>query len=256
MSFRCFAPVDEEIADRWSRETATPDAWTLGLPIGTGEAGSFYISSADGRRGACKPAFGNNVHRAAHEKIAADLAFNLKLSVPACCLWTDSKSGNRYSISNWAFSQAMMWRDVSAKLSDTYKRNAGPAFSAARVFHSWIADTDHNGNDGNVVVDTTRGEESPGIAFIDHAYSMSMNPNFDTAPLQALAHYYIPPAAFDADATAKMVKYINGLEAKMIEDIVRRVPADFLPPDRAEVIITGLLKRRSELPGAFGVVLA
>jgi hypothetical protein len=42
----------------------------------------------------------------------------------------------------------------------------------------------------------------------------------------------------------------------MIEDIVRRVPLEFLPSDRAEVIIKGLLKRRPELAGAFGVVSA
>jgi hypothetical protein len=183
MSFRCFAPVDEEIAQRWSSGTATADQWTLGPAIGTGEAGSFHISSADGRRGACKPAFGaNSLPRAAHEKIAADLAFQLKLSVPACCLWTDPQTGSRYSISAWAFAQALMWRDVVARLSATFKKNAAPAFSAARVFHTWIADTDHYGNDGNVIVDMAKGEDAPGIAYIDHAYSMSMGADFATAP--------------------------------------------------------------------------
>jgi hypothetical protein len=257
MSFRCFAPADEEIAHRWSSETATADLWTLGPAIGTGEAGSFHITSAEGRRGACKPAFGaNSVPRAAHEKIAADLAFQVKLSVPPCSLWREPHSGSLYSISNWAFPQAMMWRDVAPKLSATFKKNAAPPFSAARVFHTWIADTDHNGNDGNVIVDVTKGEDFPGIAFIDHAYSMSIGPDFATAPVQPLGFHYIPQDHFDADATAKMVRYINDLEATMIESIVRRLPLEFLPPDRAEVIIKGLLKRRPELAGAFGVVLA
>jgi hypothetical protein len=50
-----------------------------------------------------------------------------------------------------------------------------------------------------------------------------------------------------------MCQYINDLEASMIEDIVRRVPAQFLPSARADGIIQGLLSRRSELMRVFGV---
>jgi hypothetical protein len=46
MSFRCFAPSDEAIADQWSRETVTSETWTLGGPIGTGESGSINVTSA------------------------------------------------------------------------------------------------------------------------------------------------------------------------------------------------------------------
>lgn len=39
----------------------------------------------------------------------------------------------------------------------------------------------------------------------------------------------------------------------MIEDTVRRVPVEFLPSDKADVIIRGLLRRRQELPRVFSV---
>src|SRR5271169_3978642 len=100
MSFRCFATSDEAIANEWARETLTSETWTLAGPIGTGESGSIHVTSASGRRGACKPALAaDGTTRAAHEKIAADLAYQVKLSVPACCLWTEPSSGTLYSIS-------------------------------------------------------------------------------------------------------------------------------------------------------------
>jgi hypothetical protein len=257
MSFRCFAQSDETVADQWSKETGTSETWTLAGAIGTGESGSFHISSGDGRRGACKPAFAaDTTPRAGHEKIAADLAFHLKLSVPASCLWTNPEGGSQFSISVWAFAQAMTWGEASPKLSATFMQNAAPFFAAARVFHTWIGDTDHNGNAGNVLVDMNSTDVTPGVAFIDHAFSMSQIPNFAEGAVQPLGVHYLPQNLSNIEATVKMINYINDLEATMIEDIVRRVPTAFLPSERAEVIIKGLLKRRLELSKAFGVGLA
>jgi hypothetical protein len=254
MSFRCFATPDEAIADQWSRETLTSETWTLGGPIGTGESGSIHVTSASGRRGACKPALAaDGTPRAAHEKIAADLAYQLKLSVPACCLWTEPSSGTLYSISVWAFDQALKWGEIHAKLTQTFIQNAAPAFSAARVFHTWIDDQDHHGNDGNVIVDVSSSDGMPGVAFIDHAFAMSRNPNFASSAVQPLAVHYIPQNFSNAGAIAKMCQYINDLEASMIEEIVRRVPAQFLLSARADGIIKGLLARRSELSRVFAV---
>lgn len=252
--FRCFAQDHEELAGIWAGTTGTAEAWTLGSPIGTGESGSYHVTSAAGRRGACKPAFASDTTaRAAHEKIAADLAHSLKLSVPACCLWTDQATGKQYSISMWAFSQADTWGQVLPTLSRTFLTNAAPAFAAARVFHTWIADHDHAGHGGNVVVDLTSSEDKPGVAFIDHAFSLSRVPGFDSHPVAPLAIHYIPPDLEDRGAIQQMCQYINDLEDTMIEGIVRRVPAEFLPLDKADVIIKGLLRRRQELPQAFGV---
>jgi hypothetical protein len=70
---RCFAEADEAIANQWSKEIGTSGIWTLGDLIGTGESSSLNVTSGDGRRGACKPAFAaDGTPRAAHEKIAAD----------------------------------------------------------------------------------------------------------------------------------------------------------------------------------------
>jgi hypothetical protein len=256
MSYRCFAEPDEKIAAAWSAMPVAGDVWTLGAQIGRGEAGSFHGTSDKGCRAVCKPAFDpNGTPRAAHERIAADLAFALKLPVPAVCLWT-APDGGQFGVSAWAFPQALTWAEVATRLSATFMQNAAPTFSAARVFHSWIGDTDHNGNADNVVVDISSSDERPGVAFIDHAFSMSYNPQFSTQPAAALPLCYLPNGLLNIEVTKDIVAAINALDANMIENTVGRIPAAFLPPDRGRAIIEGLLKRRDELERIFGVVTA
>jgi hypothetical protein len=169
MSHRCFAAADETHAAGWADTVEAADIWTIGAQVGTGESGSLHVINSDGRKAVCKPAFaGDATPRAAHEKIASDLAFQLQLPVPAVSLWT-SPPGPLYAISAWAFAQAMAWGGLTTQLTASFMKNASPAFSAARVFHTWIGDTDHGGNAGNVLVDLDSDEDAPRVAFIDHA---------------------------------------------------------------------------------------
>jgi hypothetical protein len=254
MTYRCFADADEQVADEWAAQPQTAEKWKLVGPIGVGESGSFHAAAENGRRGVCKAAFhGGGAPRAAHERIASCLARSLQLPVPPVCLWRDPATSQLYSISAWAFAQALTWGEIATRLSAVFMQNVAATFSAARVFHTWIGDTDHNGNPGNVVVDVGSTDARPGVAFIDHAFSMSYTAGFDTAAPAAVPVSYIPAALMDAAATRQMVKSINGLEANFIEDTVGQVPDPFLPADRRSAIIRGLLKRRVELATAFGV---
>ena len=189
--------------------------------------------SDKGCRAACKPAFGaNGTARGAHERIASDLARGLLLPVPPVCLWTNPATQDLFAISAWAFGQALTWGEVATRLSAVFMQNVAATFSAMRVFHSWIGDADHNGNPGNVVVDLASTDARPGVAFIDHAFSMSHNGAFQTQPLAALPLSYIPAPLLDAGATRDMVNAINGLDANFVEDTVRHIPDTFLPQDR------------------------
>jgi hypothetical protein len=110
MTYRCFAEADEKTADGWSMQPEAVDQWTLGNNIGRGEAGAFHGTSDKGCRAACKPAFGaNGTPRAAHERIASDLARGLLLPVPPVCLWTNPATQDLFAISAWAFGQALTW---------------------------------------------------------------------------------------------------------------------------------------------------
>jgi hypothetical protein len=256
MTYRRFAAAEEEIDDDWSAKAEAVDEWTLGAPIGRGEAGSVHATSNKGRLGACKLAFQGDMPRGAHERIAADIARALGLPVPPVCLWVNPVTAIAYSISAWAFAQALTWGEMKNQLSAVFMQNVAATFSAARVFHTWIGDTDHNNNDGNVVVDVTATEQAPGFAFIDHAFSMSYTNGFDSAPLAVVPPSYIPAPQLDALATAGMVRAINDLAPDFIDNTVTRIPTAFLPQARGQAIIRGLMKRRTELGPAFGVPLA
>jgi hypothetical protein len=254
MSHRCFAAEDELHAAGWADAIETDQQWTIGNAIGVGESGSFHVQNTDGRRGVCKPSTATDrTPRAAHEKIASDLAYQLELPVPAICLWTNSFTQERFAISAWAFAQAMTWQEIYPRLSVAFMENAVPAFSAARVFHTWIGDTDHGGNGGNVLVDVTSGDTKPRIAFIDHAFSMSQNPDFEHGQSRVVPFAYLPAIPSDVAATTDMVDRINKLERAMIENIVRKIPHPFLSQDRSDAILNGLLRRRGELSALFGV---
>jgi hypothetical protein len=255
MTFRYFTAAEEDHAASWADLVESEDPWSIGLPIGLGESQSFHIDCSEGRRGACKPAHANDgTPRAAHEKIAADLAYRLQLPVPAVCLWKNPATGDLFAVSAWAFRQVMTWGEVSTRLSSTFMQNAAPAFSAARVLHTWIGDTDHGGNPGTVLVDIESDEDHPRVAFIDHAFSMSQNAEFASKAALIVPSLYIPDGMSHAPSIKEAIENINQMEATMVETIVRRVPATFLPSDKAEAIISGLLKRRTELAGLFGVV--
>ncbi|MGA9894175.1 MAG: hypothetical protein WBQ55_17920 [Xanthobacteraceae bacterium] len=157
-------------------------------------------------------------------------------------------------MSAWAFAQALTWGEIATRLSPEFMRNAAATFSAARVFHSWIGDTDHFGNAGNVVVNVESSETRPGVAFIDHAFSMSHNPGFVTLPVGGAPPIsYITADLLDVSAAHGMVAAVNDLGPNFLEDTVRRIPAPFLPPDHGKDIIEGLLRRRGELAAVFGV---
>jgi hypothetical protein len=97
-------------------------------------------------------------------------------------------------------------------------------------------------------------EDHPRVAFIDHAFSMSQNAEFASKAAVIVPSLYIPDGMSHAPSIRETIENINQMEANVVEAIVRRVPASFLPSDRAEAIISGLLKRRTELAGLFGVV--
>jgi hypothetical protein len=255
MTYRRFSETQEQIAEAWTARAEAADQWTLGAAVGRGEAGSFHITSDKGCRAVCKPAFAGEggTPRAAHERNASDLARLLGLPVPPVCLWIDPATSHRYAISAWAFEQAFTWAEIATRLSAAFMQNAAATFSAARVFHTWIADTDHNNNPGNVVVDAASSDNRPGVAFIDHAFSMSYNGDFASAATSAVPVSYIPGALVDAGATREMIATINHLDERNIENVVGRIPTGFLPEDRRGAIISGLIKRKGELAGAFGV---
>lgn len=190
--------------------------------------------------------------RAAHEKIAADLGHLLELPIPPVTLWTDPASGKLYSISAFAFPQALTWDQATPLRTPAFMANALSILAAGFVFHTWISDGDHGGNGGNVLIDQGSSEAEPSLAFIDHAFSMSQNWNEASPPCIPLGAYYAPVNDLPREHLERVVKRVQGIKDDQIQHLIGRVPPQFLPDLQANLIRKCLLRRRGELAAAFG----
>jgi hypothetical protein len=250
-----FHPKDLAVADAWVSLVESPCSWTLGEKL-EGEAGSHAVTNDQGIRAVAKPSVAHNdgVPRAAHEKIASDLAHHIDVPVPAVCLWTDPNTSRHYSVSAWAFDECLSWSGASKLnlLTATFLHEARPIISVGAVFHTWIGNSDPNGE--NVLIDVKAPANLPGIAFIDHAFSMSRMWQGETETLQEAGTDYCGQMSLLPGPMAEVISRIQSLDSKVIEEIVSRIPDYYLSSGRRRLIIANLMRRRGELAGVFGVI--
>lgn len=249
-----FATREAILAEEWQTLVETTGQWTLGDPVGTGESGSLHITGEGGLCGIAKPAFQGDMPRAAHEKIAADLAHILGVPVPPVILWRNPNGGAPFAISLRAFSQPLTWGQAGHLTArPEFLAGCADILAGGYVFHVWIGDTDHSGNPGNVLIDAASTLEKPALAFIDHAFSMSYSWPGPTPPLQHIGGYYMARENLPQPAVAKAVEWVQDISTEAIERIVKRIPASFLAEDRAAMIVDCLVRRRGQLTDFFGI---
>jgi hypothetical protein len=243
--------------EAWFDQVETPDEWIDRGPIGEGESQSIRVEcQCTGIMGVAKPGppvANDTVCRAAHEKVAFDLAHCLDLPVPPVVLWgkditTEYVRGR--SISAWAFPQAKKWDEAQrlGLLTPALVASAGPVVSGMRVFHTWISDTDRKSDHTQVDMDSA---EALGVAFIDHAFSMShqwKQPNAQLGPCPAYM-----PAPEDRDTMREVARRISAVSDADIELVVNRIPAAYLPPLERGHILENLKSRRRNLPAILGL---
>lgn len=256
MLFRRFSPEQLAICEQWFNEVETSETWEDKGPVGEGESESRRVENRDGLRGVAKPGVvkTDGVWRSAHEKIAFDLAHLLDLPIPPVVLWDrgDDPKLHRYSsISAWAFPNAMKWNLAEGKglISAASLASAGPVASATRVFHTWISDTDRKPDHIQIDLDSPDGQL--GMAFIDHAYSMSQvwkGPNW-----KAGASKSYKPIPEIPDVMLQMSEKIAALNTDNISGIINRIPSQYLPSNAAEHIISNLVSRKGQLPALLSI---
>jgi hypothetical protein len=144
-SFRAFSPELETLAASWARNIVSSEAWKDEGFFGGSESNPFKVSSGEllaiAKPGRKKT---DSICRAAHEKIASDLAFELKLPVPPVILGdlADLKDGDReryVAISAWAFPQPLPWGQGAIALTDQHMTEASQVMSAMQAFETWIS---------------------------------------------------------------------------------------------------------------------
>jgi hypothetical protein len=251
-SYRSFAKDIEDLAATWATNVTTQDEWQDLGQFGGSESKPFRVQSGQ-FIGLAKPGEkkGDAIGRAAHEKIASDLAYLLRLPLPPVILWDRGPTPKErfVSISAWAFSPALSWGEAANLLSEKHKSEASEVMSGVLAFEAWISAQDRKGD--HVLVNVVKADDSLQLAFIDYAYSLSMSwagPNATVA-----APSLAVPVPRNEGAIRSVTESILHVGDETITQLVSRVPDDYLPLDKGKIIISNLLSRRDNLRAILGL---
>ena len=190
----------------------------------------------------------SNPHTAATEKIVADLAYLLKLPVPPVTLWDRGSASGApqfVAVSAWAYDGVVTWGQIEATATPAQKASLLDAASSMVPFEAWIGAQDR-ANGGNVLAsdDTAGGLRG---AWIDYAWSLDYTWAGNRNPDCIIGQMYPMVGAQQRDAMMQVVDGIESLDGSAIEQIVNRIPSNFLPRQIADSILQNLLSRRATL---------
>jgi hypothetical protein len=259
---RCFGHKVEAIAAAWRTEALTSLMWSQSGNPGEagGQAQGFFVRCGE-VTGFAKPSKQSNEPadappRAAHEKIASDLAFDLQLPIPPAILWrrqvASSDQETLCAISLVPFQPAHKWQHVEATplARDRIAGMMSSSASSMSVFDTWVDNRDR-ANGGNLLVTEDLTTGSVHWAYIDYAYSLTYSWGKGTVPTVAgCCERYPVQTAVDHDAINRTVQAIEMLQEDTIRSIVNRLTPDFFDAAPGSVITDGLLRRRAGLRNA------
>jgi hypothetical protein len=267
---RGFSLDVEDVAARWRASVETVEMWRhLELPeVEEGEGNGYPVQNVTGRRGYLKPCkLDRDVPRAAQEKIASDLAYELILPVPPVILWRrlDALDGeeDRVCISLFPFRRTATWKraitdaNPAPGLVAQLVQAATIVASAMMPFDTWISHNDRE-DDRNVVVDeddVADGTSSIRLAYIDCAYSLSSSwsPSAGPRPWSPMGIGGRFPTGIqpDPEALRATIRRIECLRESVIGEIVNRIPDDYLSAEPKQRTMEGLIHRQAELRTKF-----
>jgi hypothetical protein len=265
---RLFSPSCETLARDWRARIESEDEWAATSAPGpaTGGESAGYLVSCGPVNAYCKPSMTDAspvpVPRAAHEKIASDLAQDLELPVPPAVLlrWGTPPHGNQSLVvcTLIPFHPAYKWDVARAVpgLEATLKFDARFAASAMIPFDTWLGNTDRL-NGGNLIVNqaTAAAGGKLQFAYLDFAYSMSKEWRPDFRIVTPVGVYPTEPAHIDVMTMEWVISAIENMPDETIRLVVTRVPEVFLPRPAAQLIIDGLIYRKSRIRDALKPIM-
>jgi hypothetical protein len=249
-----FTAEQHRLRREWFDLTETPDRWKE-LDRLMGESDPVRAENCrTGMRGVAKPGLRKAAQdyfcRAAHERLAYDLAYLLDLPVSPVVLWREGapdqyKCGR--SISAWAFEQSETWKtaDELGLISIARKQAARPIISAMRAFHIWIGDLDRNTS--QIRINLAAGDGELPLSFYDHSFSMSYHWGSDDCETPIQPTYFTIPDM--REIMLETAGRIAALSDSKIEDLVKRIREPYLPDEKAHHILGNLLRRKTTLQG-------
>jgi hypothetical protein len=253
-SFRAFSPEVETLAQAWSENTRTADPWKHeGYFLGESVAVKMSSGSLLGVVKPGRKKF-DKICRAAHEKIAADLAFELRLPIPPVILLDlgELKDINReryVAVSAFPFAQPSSWAQASPTFSDDHRAETSQVMSAMLGFETWVSCGDRK--EAHVLAYLPAPDQPLQLAFIDYAFSMSQVWKTENDPAGRTGPYL--PVQRDDNSLRIMIARIGQFDDGKIETIVNRIPAEYLPTAKKTLIIANLNSRKQRLHMLFGL---
>jgi len=254
MRLRTFPPQVEHLAQLWRHQVLTTSSWAqVGDPVPGAESEPFFVRSTDGFAGLAKPGTSEppvrHHPRAAHEKIAADLAYELGLPVPPVILWQRGRQS--MSISGLAFPRALPWGAIPPSLRGQLLPRLSAVASAMATFDSWLANMDRQ-NDGNLLLSEDDSVTPPilRVAYLDFANSMAYRwAQKERWKLDDAVACYPDSVPLDGTSLRAAIQEIEKFPHTTIEEIVTRIPEEFLSVPHRTTILEGLLHRQPRVRG-------
>jgi hypothetical protein len=255
-TFRNYSDETEALAVRWSGSKLTRDRWTIigkvtavkGKPSSESQPD---IAQCGPLQCVVKPGEKktDDKCRAALEKIASDLAYELGLSVPPVILWdrgsVPTNQEQYVCLVAWAFEPALTWEEAETGLGTADRQKAARDICAIWPFETWIAATDRGGK--HLLVSLPNAGDVPQTANIDYAFSMVEVWGNNLAHPDVVKPGWCAPVPQDRVTIMEVVERIEKLAATTIRKIVDEIPDGFLPKSKKEVIIANLLNRQQKI---------
>jgi hypothetical protein len=255
-TFRNYSEEVEALSVLWSATKLTPDRWTIlgkvsALKGKTGSESQPDIAQCGPLQCVVKPGEKktDDKPRAALEKIASDIAFELGLSVAPVILWDRANiPGNQEQyvcLVAWAFEPAFTWEEAETGLGTADRNKAARDISAIWPFETWIAAQDRGGK--HLLVGLPNAADVPQTANIDYAFSMldvwGNNPDHP----DVVKPGWCAPIPPDRAAIMEVITRIENMRETTLRKIIDDIPEGFLQKPKKEVIIANLLNRQRKI---------
>lgn len=237
------------IENTWGHIAVASHKWRKGARTWGTNSKPFEVVNEAGLVGVAKPGAGvgdPQLRRAAHEKLASDLAFLLGLPIPPVILCDKGSDfpERHVAVSAWAFAKAEEWQKVAGQLGPARRDLATAVSSAMAIFDTWIGASDRK--EAHVLVNDDGDVGKLDLAYIDYAFAFSKDWKTDNEKVTALCQP-LPIQPLNAIEAMEIAARIEALEEEPIRKIVNRIPIAYLSDAEKGVIINNLLTRRSAI---------
>lgn len=200
---------------------------------------------------------------AAREKIAADLAHDLDVAVPPVLLHRrlDAGDGDERCCALSLIMYPTQWHWGVLKraghpgilaLQKAIEEHAPHAAARALAFDTWVLQGDHDHEANSAFGYDWRDPARRGFVFFDYAYALAFQvPHGQIVNLfETQGQVKFPKEMLRVVSKPTLRECVNAVEGYpevRLREIFERIPTDFLDPDESELIIRGMLSRRTRL---------